>query len=278
MPHHPHGRRAVSAFSLVELLIVVLIIATLLAMLVAMIPQTPERALLTRTKMQSVLNALSAVGIQEGSAAYVIMRDVGLEGVVEWPTNGTPIDVSQPHLFGYPWQRSNSIGSADPQTNVHLAELNPLKSAELMVLAGLAPSVNAYRTDRGRGRAWNDAWGNPLVIAYGVYQPERFDLIQSAMDAYGTTRLVYLAVAAAGPTVAVSAIRDGLQSPLQNVWENNLPALWAQANVVCQPTIADTWTSTSWATPPSWAPIRRARGMHLNRRVEAYVSVPSYLQ
>ncbi len=55
-----------------------------------------------------------------------------------------------------------------------LSELYPRRSGEILVLLGLADSLADYRNDRGPQRPFNDAWGNPLVVAYAIYQPPRY--------------------------------------------------------------------------------------------------------
>ncbi len=147
--------------------------------------------------------------------------------------------------FAHPWGRpacnyppghlneANSPSRNDecPPDDHALRDLTASYSAELLALAKLLPadnsatpgneSLEAYQLDRSPDQAWNDAWGNPLVIGFASYQPRRNtvttskethstkggtatvireDLYLRRCEAsYGYTRGVYLAIGAFGP-------------------------------------------------------------------------------
>jgi len=55
-----------------------------------------------------------------------------------------------------------------------LSELFPRRTAEILAFAGIAESVQDYRDQRDPDLPFNDAWGNPLVVAYCLFQPGRY--------------------------------------------------------------------------------------------------------
>ena len=183
---------------------------------------------------------------------------------------GTNLDVTKPYNFGFPWNHENLIGSLDTKvqtitdpvngrthlvSTVKIGDLNPMASESLLALVGILPpddpatanneTQDAYRTDRTTKQPWNDAWGNPLVVAYGLFQPEDAKLIASAMTAYQYSRSVYIAVAAAG---------QSLQTPLSTDWTtvaSNQQLIWNQATAICSPPGTPmSWTYAAFDRPP----------------------------
>jgi prepilin-type N-terminal cleavage/methylation domain-containing protein len=90
-----------------------------------------------------------------------------------------------------PWGRPEldlRTGQANPTRTVNgaqvgaitdrsLADLSPLHSISLLRTAGVLPDETRFRSDRGTGRAWNDRWGNPLVVMSAVFVPLRHDFV-----------------------------------------------------------------------------------------------------
>jgi prepilin-type N-terminal cleavage/methylation domain-containing protein len=66
-----------------------------------------------------------------------------------------------------------------------LGDLSPLHTLGILQTLGIVPEGTAgsatWRRDRGRGKVWNDAWGNPLVVASAVFMPLRQDVIHSPL-------------------------------------------------------------------------------------------------
>jgi prepilin-type N-terminal cleavage/methylation domain-containing protein len=144
-----------------------------------------------------------------------------------------------------------------------LGWLSPLRTIELLKVADLLDATTGerdYRTDRSPKRLWNDAWGNPLVLSFAIFQPERFQrvcdgenrrdlMLKKALDAYGYNRSAYLAAGAVGPDrgplrPALDALAAS-SSPAED--QAALAALWKQICVTCD---AVTWTEASFAAPP----------------------------
>jgi prepilin-type N-terminal cleavage/methylation domain-containing protein len=155
------------------------------------------------------------------------------------------------HLFNYPWGKSPSgakvggaVGGLLPPEHHVLRNLCPYQTMNLLRAANVltddpyTDTSNAgqyvagdkfvdiggtgtyqyasdlYTTDRHSREPWNDKWGNPLVVAYGIYQPAPAPvgngigglkgpnpLATEALSAYQYARSVYVAVASAGPYV-----------------------------------------------------------------------------
>lgn len=161
---------------------------------------------------------------------------------------------------------------AEGYQTASLADLSPLKTLDLMAAAGLferngvEPSV--YFTDRGGDRPWNDAWGSPLVVAYGLFQPpvsgyvaapriahphhirgqgvERQDgwRVAEARKRYDHGRALYLSFAAPGPDLPKELSPDAAINPDPAVWASTTwPAIWASVAETCH---AKEWTGATF--------------------------------
>ncbi len=109
-----------------------------------------------------------------------------------------------------------------------------------------------YTTDRHSREPWNDKWGNPLVVAYALYQPAPAaiangiggpqgpnPLATQAKDTYQYARSIYISVAAAGPYVRnISAAK--LASPTLSDWIDTPPGTPPGATI------------TPWQASPPW--------------------------
>jgi len=180
-------------------------------------------------------------------------------------------------------------------------------SAALSVLAGIAPDVDRYASDRGRDRPWNDPWGNPLLIAFAFFQygpanaatAARWPATQTppaggsysgenpantqafteqwkeVRRAYGTTQSVYLAFGAVGPRLP----EDGSVTMATPLTTNVLEDLWYVVNTVCNQASdgSDLWCIHPDAAPavdsfakPPWQGLRRAK----RSGVESILALP----
>jgi prepilin-type N-terminal cleavage/methylation domain-containing protein len=171
-------------------------------------------------------------------------------------------------------QRSGPSGAtvsatANQAQPYDLGYLSPLRTLALLEASGLLSPDDEpkFRSDRRSRQPWNDAWGNPLVVVYALFQPERFHrawdaenrrdlLLHGAQKAYGYTRSLYLAVGAIGPTIrdrgtlaalAASSDRAGDAAPLRE--------LWLQVRDTDR---ANEWTEASF-DDPAWKDVRDRR-------------------
>jgi prepilin-type N-terminal cleavage/methylation domain-containing protein len=218
------------------------------------------------------------------------------------------------HLFNYPWGKSTTgacpvssagVPSLPPQPEHHVLRnicpyqtMNLLKAASVLTDDPYTDPANTgkfipgddfvdiggtgtyqyasdlYTTDRRSREPWNDKWGNPLVVAYAIYQPPPGkggpqgpnELATKAQNVYNYSRSIYISVAAAGPYVrnistaklASPVMGDWIDTPpgsppgstitpwqASPPWDNtnfgttsqtggNLYLIWKQANQICQ--------------------------------------------
>lgn len=278
-------------FTLIELLIAIAIVATLVGLMVPVVSSIRWRgkAAVTTARMDNLLRGFARLGAEDGSGAYALQKGAGLPGVLTWkideltletqPLVGTWPDLTRPHLFGWPWGKTNLIGSTDPDSDVRLAQLDPTRSPQLVALAGVVEDgdpIQRWREVRAANRPWNDAWGHPLVVAWGLFQPgqppatamKSASPVREALRQYQYSRSVYLAVAAGGPALrpALDGVPDWSQAEPQTV-------LWAQANEVCQPTAETTWDGAAWAQPP-WRGVAIGDAREGGRRLRPFLSAP----
>ncbi len=307
-------------FTLIELLVVIAIIAVLASLLFIAIPQLflAARSTTTTVRMEAVGRALIQVATTDGiTAAEILHREViypdllaaGIPtGVVEFmrdrsnnrarpanrPGTNSPYSWIQPTDCpvsgqGYPFELADPWGVAalDVEGNptvprAHaLPEFRAQATTAWLKRAGLLIDTTTWQTDRGKDRAWNDAWGNPLVVAYALYQPQRNanghtqpgtaaiaagtpvttrtlavqsystavleeTFLQRAEEKHGYTRAIYLAVSATGGELPV---------PLSGDASADADALWQQATTI---THAADWDENAISTPP-WNGVRRRR-------------------
>ncbi len=232
-------------FTILELLLVVGIIGLLAGLVTALAATVRERARLldTQQRMESVTTGLAQASSDGGSLAMRLHQEVvgplllaagsptGVYGfaisrfrstrvpMIPGPGNslsnpvgnlGTWLDPDQlPRCcsavpWGAPWSYPDDPAYPTPR-GLALADLTPRASAALLTRAGIIVDPATWRSDHGRSRAWNDAWGNPLLVVIGLYQPPRARsgsagaAYDRAETAYGRTRAVYVAVGAVGP-------------------------------------------------------------------------------
>lgn len=195
-----------------------------------------------------------------------------------WPASdwdqSEPGDV--PPVWASAWGRdiiARASGNLVPQKERHhLGELSPLATVALLQAAGKLQAGDAgaeeYRTRRGRTAAWNDPWGNPLVVSFAAFIPARYDfvgqeqtrdlaggrdhLLKLARERYGFNRAVYLAVGAPGPVLRTALPQEWKPADDRGV----LRDLWKQIREV---TDAKRWNEQAWATPPWKGDIEEGR-------------------
>jgi hypothetical protein len=154
----------------------------------------------------------------------------------------------------------------------------------------LTPAIDeagiAYMTDRNTEKPWNDAWGQPLVIAYGLYQPPGYSppagatngaFCSKALRQYQYNRSVYISLASAGTTIADAPTAAKIKSSAVADWNaagtGILATVWNQCNVVCQPTAAEEWTAESFDRPP-WQGVKRGKNRVNGIKVRSLLSSP----
>ncbi len=165
---------------------------------------------------------------------------------------------------------TRSDGTAVPAASVgsnlpipfDLGYCSPMQTIILLQAAGVLDSGAAggaeYRTDRGPSKPWNDAWGNPLVVVYAIYQPERYfrkfdqydrrDLfLRQAQTAYQFNRAIYFAVGAAGQTLYAGVPTSWGSASDSTQDAATLRQYWLQIRDVCS---AASWTEAAWQNPP----------------------------
>lgn len=200
-------------------------------------------------------------------------RWVSFGGVTAGPYEWTAMDPAQTSPVRL-LAATRSDGSAVPADRVmanlpipyDLGHSSPLRTIQFLQAAGIlepgVAGVDAYRKDRSPRRPWNDAWGNPLVVVYTLYQPERYFrrtygqnrrdlLLRSAKKAYGMDRAAYISAGSAG---------GNLRTPLPVAWTSAtedceaLRSLWLQIRDVCD---AEEWDETGFEQAP-WTGVRSA--------------------
>ncbi len=239
----------------------------------------------------------------------------------------SPTGSGAPHIFCTPWGKNDLLkptaasapldpNSATGQPKVSMDMLNvdqsyllpapageQLSSITLMKMSGILPpddpgtpeddAVVAYMTDRNAERGWNDAWGNPLVIGWGIYQPagavdpaaanSAGKRCRDALSQYQYNRSVYIAIASVGPTpydVVANAPVDPAtykkDPPDVTEWKDTiLKQIWAQACDVCQ---ADRkWDDKGFDNPP-WQGVKKGKKRANGYDLKCQLSTPHELK
>jgi|GEM_PF-4079206 len=219
---------------------------------------------------------------------------------VAWPASdwdqATPGVV--PVVWGSPWGRAawqmtsatvagnpvtyangDLATTSDPHT---LAELSPLATLALLATGGVLTdgfTAAHYRSDRDPNRPWNDAWGNPLVLASAAYVPNRHDvknaeadmnyrsvsrprdfLLSKSLQQHGFRAAVYLSIGSVGPAVNATDIPGVPSLTAAMSWSAAddalaLRGLWNHIRTTCR---ASEWTQDSFAKP-AWEGLRRIK-------------------
>jgi prepilin-type N-terminal cleavage/methylation domain-containing protein len=286
------------AFTLIELLVVIAIIGVLIGLLLPVAGEIRFRARGTDTvqRLRNIEAALRTAGSGGEGAAMTLHREViapalQAQGIatgitafqasvgrqVNWdwqsgggnlvPVAGTWIDPSQPFLWPFPWGQP-TLGPDGAKTGVllerRLDQLDPTATPGFLRFLGLITDDAQWLDDRSGTRGWNDAWGNPVVIGFALYQPLLNTSTQTqwrqagnhlvtrtgvlpdlylkqAMTTYGFNRAVYLSLGAVGPELRGTLAGNAVQASRD---------LWTQVSDVCE---ATSWDQDAWnARPEAW--------------------------
>lgn len=209
----------------------------------------------------------------------------------------TPAGDGAPLVLAYPWGQDRrypiseswylngyehlvsgeDVAPAPERHRIH--ELWPDRSADILAFLHIVPSAARYHDDRSPKRPWNDAWGNPLVVAYALYQPPEYlggdptlyrdHYLRQAQSLYQYNRSLYVTVAAGGPRLDPVRFPSGLGAD----WADNLQRLWQQACAVTMPNADLEWTEQSFRTAP-WGGVWKNRVGDL----ECFISAPVELK
>jgi prepilin-type N-terminal cleavage/methylation domain-containing protein len=286
------------AFTMIELLVVIAIVLVLAGLLLPATQAVLHRTRVTATtvRIDGLLRQLGQIGEREGSVAYALQVAAGLPGVRAWKTDpltlaasvytGAYLDVAQPHLFGYPWGKPDLIRAlpavaSDPDADATLAQLDPTLTPAWIRVSGVAEGaadpIAAWRSDRGTKKPWNDAWGHPLIVAYGMFQPgappanppKGWSAAREAMRQYQYSRSVYLSVGACGPELPA-----GLE-PTSD-WSDTavLRATWTAINAGVQDRPELVWNAAAWAKPP-WQGVRAGDAVVGGVRLRPQLAAPA---
>lgn len=161
-----------------------------------------------------------------------------------------------------------------------IQELWPGRTADWSAWLRITPDTATWTADRGRGKAWNDAWGHPLVISYALYQPPRCDLggtppapadtyLREAHRLYQTNRILYVAVGAVGPRLDPDRFPLGT---LEDAGPRDLRRMWDQITTVC--TSGAAWDETAPARAP-WRGTRIAVDTGKQVKLTCFLSAPA---
>ncbi len=301
------------AFTLIELLVVVTIIALLTGMLLvgAQMVRNAAKVGITKSRMQEVQRAVMELG--NAPALHTLLAAQGMSGVVNFSLNNTSLvfTPAQGAWFAWPyptwvqpspWGRkptddftAGTLPTALPADGValtpptySLVNFNPVFTSSIFSLIG-SKETNPPLTDRSPSRAWNDAWGNPLVIGLSFFQPpentgvptttyygaSRNNVIQPdlfirrANTSYGFSRAFYLSVGASGKDCPAA-----LRAEYANVaadWTGP-GGLYRQTwDWVAQTVGAAAWTSAGGTDPfavPPWKSVKVQQGALMSEPVE----------
>jgi hypothetical protein len=172
-------------------------------------------------------------------------------------------------------------------STVTLDQLNHAKTLQLLVIAGILrpndpmtpvnETLDDYK-DRGPKKPWNDGWGNPLVVAYGIFQPSDSlalgvpgtvanagKQVQQALELFQYNRSIYLTIGAPGPFV-----QNSLDFSTLATADTAITNIWTQVTNVCS---ANTWTEASFDHPP-WQGVKRGKKTIAGREYKSLLSSP----
>lgn len=265
------------ALTLIELLIVITIILTLMGLLSVTFVKLRFNAMAldTTQRIQGIFQAISRIGQMEGSVTMAMQRDAQLDGVTLFDQEqiqankalvpktgaGTLLSSDSGWTFLSPWGKRRLDGSNPGSRS--LDQLNPRASARILMACGIVPDAATYASDRSTRVAWNDRWGSPFVVAYGIYQPNTLSDMRGSLLQYQYNRSLYITVAANGPARRGALVTTaGLNGQMTADAAGTLLSLWQQACDVCA---ATDWRVDYAVTPPvnamdnpPWEGVRRS--------------------
>jgi prepilin-type N-terminal cleavage/methylation domain-containing protein len=272
-----------SAFSLIELLVVVGVMGLLMAMGLAVYGQVQRSAdaLITSQRIEGVLQGLQASAKDGLSAGQIIHRTAIAPALVAvgkppgvlrltmsakgsmYVSEGAWLNPADPAVLRFPWGKPGvePDGTPVPPLTRTLADFSPVATLELLAAAATGATVTGWQSDRAPELPFNDAWGNPLIVAFGIYQPTSEDLLRLAEPRFQSTLALYLAVGSSGPNQSAA---------LTGVYATDRDALWGQIATVCK---ASEWSETGYGEPP-WSGVRRG----ISGKLRSFLSAPLELK
>ena len=172
-----------------------------------------------------------------------------------------------------------------------IAELCATRSTALLQRAGVFEvfsEAEAVRQSKSRNpnRRWNDGWGQPLIVAYGIYQPTRCQLggryagdyyVREALAQYQYNRSLYVAVGSPGevldPVLFPSGLPDTDAFAAYADWSEVSTDLWEHVAKGCTTGTQKTWDETSFDRPP-WKGTRLGELKVAGKRLRPLISTP----
>jgi hypothetical protein len=221
---------------------------------------------------QSVLHRVSLLAQLHNSVAAYLQEKAGLEGVSSFsqsagvlaPRTGAWLAYNQPWQLRFPWgRRSLTFATTGRPMLGHprdfaLSQCNPRKSAAILVAAGVVRDVASYASDRSPAADWNDAWGNPLIVSYALFQygPDTagswpngpFASVEAGVNTtaftaqwaraereYQQLRTLYITIGVLGPTISgtyanPATLQAALASATPATSDAAYDTLWSQVN------------------------------------------------
>jgi hypothetical protein len=141
--------------------------------------------------------------------------------------------------------------------------------------------------DRSPRQRWNDGWGQPLIVAYGIYQPPECRLggryagdhyVREALTQYQYNRSLYVAVGAPGERLDPVLFPGGAMPDTSAFasyadWSETFIDLWAHVAKGCTTGGQTTWDETSFDSPP-WKGTRVGELTVAGKRLRPLLSTP----
>ena len=241
------------AFTMIEMLFVISIIGLLAAMLTLVSKNARDQvnSSITHQRIEAVIQGLLAYQ-SDGSLALALQSGplavTYSNGYARSNSNWTSVEPTNPGDTPYFWDAPFGKGAKDYVTGDttvvdRLSNFNPQKTIELLRASGVmmdprtqtravdpplplpySIASQLLATDRSGKMAWNDAWGNPIIVGYAVYQTKG-DATQREKDVrkYGFNRAVYLSAGAVGKekrnSINYSGAWMGNSGVLQKSWD-----------------------------------------------------------